>query len=98
MSTSDLSSKIRYTGQLILGALILVVHVAIFSINQQLFTILICMYVTAYSILVITVFYKNRSSIDTMEMNLLVNLSFYTVFLEVFIIILTIAYMIYKKN
>jgi hypothetical protein len=96
-NTANLKSKLKIVGLLILGAIVFGLHIAIFKINQQLFTILICTYVIIYTILVITVLYKNYSTINNTQANLLINLSFYTIFLEIFIILLTVIYMFYIR-
>jgi len=41
---------------------------------------------------------KAKSCYNNSEFDILLNLSFYTIFLELFLITLTIGFMIYKKN
>ena len=79
---------------LLLGALILGTHVLIFKLNQYMFTVIMCIYIIGYTILVIVFMYKNKSCYSTTDTNILLNMSIYTIFLEIFLIILYIFFMI----
>lgn len=88
--------KVKNIGLLALGAVILGLHVLIYNLNQYMFTVLMCIYIIAYTILVIVISYKNKKCYDTKDFDILVNMSAYTLFLEVFLILLTFGFMFYR--
>jgi hypothetical protein len=83
---------------LVLGALILGAHVLIFKLNQYMFTVIMCIYIIGYTILVIVFMYKNNACYNTTDSNILLNMSIYTIFLEIFLIVLSIFFMIKNSN
>lgn len=85
---SEFFDKVRNMGMLVLGAIILAVHVLIFRSNQHMFTVVMCLYIIGYSVLVIVLMYKNRGCYRQPDFDVLLNMSLYTVFLEVFLALL----------
>lgn len=90
---SDLLSTVKNVGMLVLGAIILVIHVIIYRSNQYLFTIVMCLYILGYTILVIVLMYKNKGCYRQEDQSILLNMSVYTVFLEIFLILLSFWFM-----
>lgn len=94
---SEFVDKIRNIGLLALGALILAIHVLIFRANQYMFTVIMCLYIIGYTILVIVIAYKNKNCHDSRDFDLLLNMSVYTIVLEIFLILLALSFLIYKS-
>jgi len=92
------TSMSKNIGLIVLGAVIMVLHAVIFQLNQYMFTIIMCIYIIGYTILVIVLLYKNKSCFISSDLSILLNMSFYTVFLEVFLIILTVGFALYRVN
>ena len=89
--------KVKNIGFIALGAIILAVHVAIFRLNNYMFTVIMCLYIIGYSILVIVLLYKNKNCYNQNDFDTLLNMSMYTVFLELFLIVMTFGFMLYAK-
>lgn len=90
--------RVKTIGFLVLGAVILGVHALIFKLNQYMFTVIMCIYIIGYTILVIVLMYKNKKCYDSNDFDILLNMSFYTVFLELFLIALTLGFMWYRSR
>lgn len=95
---SDLIDQTKNIGFIVLGAIILGIHVVIFRMSQYMFTVIMCIYIIAYSILVIVLMYKNKRAYDSSDFTILLNMSVYTIFLEVFLVLLSIGYMMFSRN
>ena len=91
-------TQFKNIGMLVLGALILVIHAVIFNLNQYMFTIIMCIYIIGYTILVIVIMYKYRTNLSISDFNILMNMSFYTLFLELFLILLRFGFMFYRSS
>lgn len=98
MAISDINTQFKNIGMLVLGAVILAIHVLIFRLNQYMFTVIMCIYIIGYSVLTIVLVYKNKSCYGQTDYNILINMSIYTIFLELFLIMLSIGFMIYKSR
>ena len=95
---SELFDKIKNIILIAVGAIILALHVIVFKLNQYMFSVLMCIYIIAYTIIVIVIMYKNKSCYNTQDFDTLLNMSAYTMFLELFLIVLVIAFMLFKKH
>jgi hypothetical protein len=94
---AELFDKVKNILLIAVGAIILALHVVVFKMNQYMFSILMCIYIIAYTILVIVIMYKNKSCYNTQDFDILLNMSAYTMFLELFLIILVLGFMLFKK-
>lgn len=90
---TEFFDKVKNMGLLVLGAAILAIHVFIFRMNQYMFTVIMCLYIIAYSVLVIVLMYKNKNCYRQEDFDILLNMSLYTVFLEVFLALLSFWFM-----
>jgi RsiW-degrading membrane proteinase PrsW (M82 family) len=90
---TDFLSTVKNVGMLVLGAIILVIHVLIYKANQYMFTVVMCLYILGYTVLVIVLMYKNKGCYRQEDMSVLLNMSVYTVFLEIFLILLSFWFM-----
>ena len=97
MSGKDVNSNLKVAGFAILGILVFVAHIGVFLINQYAFNILVCIYILVYSILVFIIMMKNIDCFSKPVFNITINLSLYTMFLQVFLIIFTLV-MFYRKK
>jgi RsiW-degrading membrane proteinase PrsW (M82 family) len=93
----DFIDRIKNIGLIALGAIILAVHVVVFRLNQYMFTVIMCIYIIGYTILVIVLMYKNKNCYDNSDFDILINMSAYTLFLELFLILLTLGFYYSKK-
>jgi hypothetical protein len=96
--TTDFFNQIKTIGVLVLGAVILGIHVVLFRLNQYMFTVIMCLYILGYTILVIVLMYKNKNCYVQSDFKLLLNMSVYTLFLELFLILLSLGFMFYKSS
>jgi len=98
-----LMDQFKTIGLLVLGAAILIAHVVVFMLNQFIFTVMLSLYIIGYTILILVITYKKRNCYDITnsnkfnELNLIYNMSIYTIFLQVFLIILSVGYMFAEK-
>lgn len=99
-----LMEQFKTTGLLVLGVVILIAHVVVFMLNQFIFIVMLSLYIIGYTILILVITYKKRNCYDTTktskpfnELNLIYNMSIYTIFLQVFLIILSLGYMVAQK-
>lgn len=90
---ADFLSTVKNVGMLVLGAIIFVIHVLIYRSNQYMFTVVMCLYILGYTILVIVLMYKNRGCYREEDMSVLLNMSVYTVILEICMILLSFWFM-----
>ena len=95
MSTSEsIQQRLNTVGLLALGGLILALHVGLLFMNREFFILFMCVFMIGYSIFVIMIAYKNQAGINANQFDLVVNMSFYTVFLELFLFVFIIILMI----
>ena len=99
-----LLDQFKTIGLLVLGAVILIAHVVVFILNQFIFTVMLSLYIIGYTVLILVITYKKRNcygiattSKPFNELNLIYNMSIYTIFLQVFLIILSLGYMFAQK-
>jgi len=102
-----LMDQFKTIGLLVLGAAILIAHVVVFMLNQFIFTVMLSLYIIGYTVLILVITYKKRNCYDITnsnsnsnkfnELNLIYNMSIYTIFLQVFLIILSVGYMFAEK-
>ena len=101
-----LLDQFKTIGLLVLGAVILIAHVVVFMLNQFIFTVMLSLYIIGYTIVILIITYKKRgcysntnsnSNNNFNELNLIYNMSIYTIFLQVFLIILSLGYMVAQK-
>jgi len=103
-----LMDQFKTIGLLVLGAVILIAHVVVFILNQFIFTVMLSLYIIGYTVLILVITYKKRNCYDSgisstsnsnrfSELNLIYNMSIYTIFLQVFLIILSLGYMFAQK-
>lgn len=98
-----LLDQFKTIGLLVLGAVILIAHVVVFMLNQFIFTVMLSLYIIGYTIVILVITYKKRGCYSTSsnnkfnELNLIYNMSIYTIFLQVFLIILALGYMVAQK-
>lgn len=95
---AEFFDKVKNISLLALGAIILGVHVLIFKLNQYMFTIIMCLYIIGYTVLMIVLLYKNKQCYNQSDFDTAVNMSAYTLFLEVFLILLTAGFMFYRSS
>jgi hypothetical protein len=93
-TSSDITSKLRIFGFLFLGALILGLHVGLFYMNVHIFNIFMCMYILLFSVLVLVILYQEKAcfAANPRRFNFLTYLAFYTIFVELIMIIVSIAF------
>lgn len=99
-----LLDQFKTIGLLVLGAVILIAHVVVFILNQFIFTVMLSLYIIGYTVLILVITYKKRNCYGNTtstkpfnELNLIYNMSIYTIFLQVFLIILSLGYMFAQK-
>jgi CDP-diglyceride synthetase len=99
-TSSDFYSKLKNFGMLIAGAAILGVHVGLFYWNNYIFNIFVCLYITLFAVLVTVLLYKNKSCFNnaTRAFNIITYFAFYTIFLQVIMIILSIVFLNLKQT
>ena len=85
--SDNLQQRFNTIGLLTLGGIILALHVGLLFLNKEMFILFMCLFMIGYSIIVIVIAYKNQAGIDPCQYNLTVNLSFYTLFLEIFLVV-----------
>ena len=99
---ADFMDRLKTIGLLVLGAVILILHAFIFKLNQYFFTIFMCVYIIGYTALVLVLMYKYKKCFKEnvkiwFEIQAFI-MSAYTIFLELFLILLTFGYMFYKSK
>lgn len=100
MSTTNgksINNNLKIAAYSIIGILVFVAHIGIFVLNQYAFNILVCIYVLIYSILVFIIVTKNSDCFSKPVFNITINLSLYTIFLQIFLAIFTLI-MFYRKK
>lgn len=95
-----LSSQLRMIGVLLLGALILGIHVALFLWNSYAFNIFVCLYIVTFSILVTVILYQNKNCFidEPYKFNTLTYLSIYTIILQFIILIISSVFLMNPKK
>lgn len=93
-----LSSKMNTAVYIFLGIIIFTIHVIILLYNTNLFNIIICLYVTAYAIIILIIAYKNKTCFETTGYNFVLNFSLYTIVLEILLMIFSIIMLAVKNN
>ena len=94
---NDFFDRMKNISLLALGAVILAAHVLIFKLDQYFFTVIICLYIIGYTVLVMVLMYKNQRSFTPSDFSTLLNMSLYTLFLELFLIIMTLSFKYYRQ-
>lgn len=99
-ATSDISSQLKNFGMFVAGATILGIHVGLFWWNTYIFNIFVCLYITLFAVLVTILLYKNKSCFDNSKkaFSVITYFSFYTIFLEIIMIFVSIAFLSYKNK
>ena len=99
-SQSTILSQLKNFGILILGAIILGFHVGLFYWNTYVFNIFVCMYIIMFTTFVLVFLYKNKTCFinEQRSFNIISYFALYTLFLQVSMIILSIIFLIMKKN
>jgi hypothetical protein len=92
MATDTVMDKIKNVGLIFLGAVIIVICLALFKSNMYVFMVFMCLYIGIYAIIVVIYLYKKVSD-ENQEFNILINVSLYTVCLIVCIAIFAIYLM-----
>lgn len=92
----DAQAKLSDIGLVVLGAAILIIHILLFKFSPAVFSIFISLYIVAYVIVVLWYVYKYTNYVSKGDFDLITYVSFYTLFLQVGLILLAIGVMIYR--
>ncbi len=93
----NLNTNLKTAGFALLGIIIFVLHIVVFSVNQYMFNILVSLYVLIYSVLVFIIITKNPDCFSKTIFNITVNFSIYTMILQIMLILFTIFMYSRKK-
>jgi len=88
----DLKNKAADIGLMVLGAVIIIIHLVLYRINASLFNGFLSIYIITYSILVLVYVYqqKAKNNVDSGKyFDTVTYISFYTIFLYVFLFIIS---------
>lgn len=87
--SSDFNRKMRNVGLIFLGAIIIVITLAIYKSNVYIFIVFFSMYVAIFCIVIVIYLYKKVSTTNP-EFNFIVNVALYTICFAVAIIFFSI--------
>lgn len=93
-------SQIKMIGILLLGALILGIHVALFLWNSYAFNIFVCLYIVTFSVIVTIIIYQNKKCFidEPIKFNILTYLSIYTIVLQFIILIISAIFLMNPRK
>jgi hypothetical protein len=99
-TSSDIYSKLKSFGMLFAGALILGLHVGLYYLNVHVFNIFVCLYILLFAILVLVILYQDKACFANQpkRFNFLTYLAFYTIFIEVIMVFVSIIFMSYQSR
>lgn len=100
MSTSDNTAKKNFQVATfaVIGIVVFILHILVFYFNHYAFNIMISAYVLSYAVMMIIIITKNTDCFSKSIFNVTINLSLYTIVLQVSLIIFTIIMMARKKT
>ena len=98
MADSTVSNRFKKASVALIGIGIFALHAALLYFSSTLFNILISTYIIAYAIFVLILVSKNKSCLDGLAFNWLLNLSIYTIFLQGILVLFALAMGFFKSS
>ena len=95
---TSVSNRFQKASVALIGIGIFALHAGVFYFSNILFNIMISLYIITYSILVIILIGRNKSCVERVSYDWLINLSIYTIFLQGFLVLFVLAMGLFRSN
>jgi hypothetical protein len=91
-SRHDVIKKLKVIGLMTLGALLIIIHIAVYKYNDRLFSVFISLYFILYTVIVLYYLYNNTSNKDkdSDKFKIMTYYSFYTLTIQIVLFMLSV--------